>query len=120
MKVNYNVMLSLITFLKFCEDGKEWELLGDATSFLLSNFIEEYGKQNNNVDDFNFYSAENKEMLSSYLLDIHPEFKGLFELVKSTDDISKRVQIVNAMRVNFVDEYEITPIPLDFKLRKAK
>lgn len=115
MNIKFDVLISIISGYKLCDD-KSWIELQNAENYLLSNL-------NTNIMDeecVDIYSPKLRNIISNYLLECYPKFETIIFLLEDLEPDNK-FRFMEQLKRNLDGEYPIAPIPVEkFKKEKNK
>ncbi len=113
MEINLNVMMSIATRRKLCEN-EEWGQLMEAEEFLLADVCKKFEEEHPDMV-YDVYSPATSSLMSHYLLETHPEIEPLYNLIapKTTDN---PFAVMDAFRSSLPEKYEIQTIPADYQV----
>lgn len=115
MKVNLNIILTMLTHRKLCEN-EEWGMLQTAEGLLISEVARAF-EGDDPTKIYDPYAKETRDLITSYLLEAFPELNGIYNLLAPEANADKMFEIIDAMRPTLPAEFEVTPIPVDFKAK---
>ena len=113
MEANFNIILSLVTKMKFWDDS-EWDLVAEVEEYMLKEYARDYEMNNRETHAiYDYYADEAFEVIRNYLLNKYPELIEACNTIESISDPKERINKKDELKMNYPSSYHVDIIPLE-------